>query len=471
MENKVFKISLFILDSIFIFLSFYISLVLNNFRYPLYENYSYVIFIYFITMFFYLYFDFYRFKSLKFVKRYLFFNVFISIIAFGLITLIIFITPYGDKIIFINIFKYYFLVYLFIFLVLRVGLFSVIFNGFNRIKKFNKNAVIIGLNESAVQFYKSRENIRLNSGLDIIGFIKSGRKPGIKFQKENHNVVGNLEDIEDLALEHKFNDIFIVDTRQSVSSLVKRIKDLKTKGFLIHLNEEKFGVLIDIDEFDIYGTDRKFIDFGAKKFYYRRYFKIFFDYLFSIIVLIIISPLLLVLMLLIKLTSNGPAIFISKRVGINKKEFNFLKLRSMKHDVQENIKVHMENIKSFYNSQESGDVKIQVSNQRVTRVGRFLRKFSLDELPQFINVLKGDMSVIGPRPCMDYELDYFTGWRKFRFEIKPGITGLWQVTGRNSTTFDEMVRIDIQYAESWSLFLDFKILLRTIKTIFIATGN
>jgi exopolysaccharide biosynthesis polyprenyl glycosylphosphotransferase len=471
MENKSFKISLFILDSIFIFVSFYLSLLLNNFRYSLIENYSYVIFIYFITMFFYIYFDFYRFKSLKFVKRYLFFNIFISVIAFGLVTLIIFITPYGDKIVFINIFKYYFLVYLFIFLVLRVGLFNLIFNSINRNKRFNKNAVIVGLNENCTAFYKLKENVRLNSGLDIIGFINPGRRPGKKFLKEDHCILGTFSDIKKLSKKYNFRDIFIINTNKSVSSIVDKINDLKEKNFLIHLIEKKFGVLVDIGEFDVYGTEDKFVDFGHKNFYYLKYFKIFFDYLFSIIILIIISPVLLFLMLLIKLTSRGPVFFISKRIGFNKKEFNFLKFRSMKHDVQENIRVHKESIKSFYNNQRNGDIKINISNKRVTSVGKFLRKFSLDELPQFVNVLKQDMSVIGPRPCMDYEFDYFTGWRSFRFLMKPGITGLWQAYGRSKVDFEQLSILEYYYYLNCSFRLDLKILLDTIKVLFLGIGG
>jgi undecaprenyl-phosphate galactose phosphotransferase len=187
--------------------------------------------------------------------------------------------------------------------------------------------------------------------------------------------------------------------------------------------------------------------------------------------LIIISPFLLLLALLIKLTSKGPAFFISKRVGLDKNEFNFLKFRSMKHDIQENMRVHKENIKSFYNSEESGKIKALSSSQRVTGVGKFLRKFSLDELPQFLNVLTGDMSVIGPRPCMEYETDYFKDWKSHRFEIKPGITGLWQAYGRSRVNFEKMSILEYYYYSNCSFSLDLKILFDTIKVLILGIGG
>ncbi len=143
----------------------------------------------------------------------------------------------------------------------------------------------------------------------------------------------------------------------------------------------------------------------------------------------------------------------------------------MKHDIEENIRVHKENIKSFYDSEESGEIKVYSTNQRVTGFGKFLRKFSLDELPQFINVLKGDMSVIGPRPCMEYEADYFKDWRRFRFDIKPGITGLWQAYGRSKVNFEKMSILEYYYYSNCSFSLDLKILIDTIKVLILGIGG
>ncbi len=460
-----------VLDTLIILASFYLSILLNKFRYPLKENYGYVIAIYLITVFFYIYFDFYKYKSLKFIKRYLLDNILINIIIFGLITLFLFITPFSDKIIFINIFKYYFLIYLFFFIVLRVAVYNLIFRSLNKIQKLNKNAVILGVNEVSEKFYNLKNSVRLNCGLNLLGFIELNKTSSKKIKNENIRLLGNIDGIIGLSHKFKFKDIFIIKSSLETGDLINTVEYLRSNDFFVHLSDDKFKVLTSINQFEIYGTDNEFVDFSIKRLYYKKYFKFILDYIFSASLLIIISPLLLLLALLIKLTSKGPVLFISKRIGMGKKEFNFIKFRSMKHDIQENIRVHRENIKSFYNSEKSGEIKIYSSNLRVTGVGKFLRKFSLDELPQFMNVLKGDMSVMGPRPCMEYEADYFKDWRRFRFDIKPGITGLWQAYGRSRVNFEKMSILEYYYYSNCSFSLDLKILFDTIKVLILGIGG
>lgn len=469
--HKFYKISLFFLDTLFILASFYLSLFLNHFRYPLVENYGYIIFIYFVTIFFYIYFDFYKYKSLIFIKRYLMNNIIINVIIFGLITLFIFITPYGDKIIFINIFKYYILVYLLFFLLFRVALFKLFFSTLNKARGLNKNAVILGINEESKKFYNLKDFVRLSCGLNIIGFIGSEGTLKKKIKDKNLKILGNIANILALSCKYEFKDVFLINSKLPTGSLINTIEHLRNNDFFIHINDRKFDVLTGINQFEVYGSDDHFVDFSIKRLYYKKYFKFLFDYIFSIFTLIIISPFLLLLMLIIKLTSKGPALFIGKRIGLGRREFNFIKFRSMKHDTEENIRIHRESIKSFYNSRESGKIKVYSSNQRITRVGRFLRKFSLDELPQFINALKGDMSVIGPRPCMEYEADYFKDWRKYRFDIKPGLTGLWQAYGRSRVNFEKLSILEYYYYSNCSFSLDLKILFDTIKVMILGIGG
>jgi lipopolysaccharide/colanic/teichoic acid biosynthesis glycosyltransferase len=164
-------------------------------------------------------------------------------------------------------------------------------------------------------------------------------------------------------------------------------------------------------------------------------------------------------------------------VGQYGKKFTFLKFRTM--HAHNNSSIHEDYVRRFI----SGKVNSRISDRgqppvyklvhdpRVTRLGRFLRKTSLDELPQFINVLKGEMSLVGPRPPIPYECDVYDLWHRRRvLEAKPGITGLWQVNGRSKTTFDEMVRLDLRYARSWSLWLDLKILLKTPQAVLFGEG-
>ena len=192
----------------------------------------------------------------------------------------------------------------------------------------------------------------------------------------------------------------------------------------------------------------------------------------SVAALLLLSPLLLVIAVLVKLSSKGPVLFRQIRIGQFGRSFTFLKFRSMQ--VSNDATIHQEYVKKLIAGGkgvgQNGVYKIQ-NDPRITRIGQFLRKTSLDELPQFWNVLKGDMSLVGPRPPLPYEADAYDIWHRRRLlHAKPGITGLWQVTGRSRTTFDEMVRLDLRYIESSSLWLDIKILLNTPAVVMAGSG-
>jgi exopolysaccharide biosynthesis polyprenyl glycosylphosphotransferase len=196
------------------------------------------------------------------------------------------------------------------------------------------------------------------------------------------------------------------------------------------------------------------------------------DVVVSLIAIIVFSPLFILISVAIKLTSKGPILFRQERVGQYGRRFSFLKFRSMK--CGSNSHIHQEYVKQFISgtiAKEQGVTYKITKDPRLTRIGGFLRKSSLDELPQLINVLKGEMSLVGPRPAIPYEIDFYQMWHRTRFlEVKPGITGLWQITGRSKTTFDDMVRLDLRYVKQWSFWLDIKILLRTPQAVFSGEG-
>jgi exopolysaccharide biosynthesis polyprenyl glycosylphosphotransferase len=201
------------------------------------------------------------------------------------------------------------------------------------------------------------------------------------------------------------------------------------------------------------------------------------DVLGSAMALVILSPIFLAIAAAIKLSSPGPVLFRQQRIGEHGVPFTFLKFRSM--HARSDSRIHREfitgfiagNISSSASGQNHDGVYKITEDSRVTPVGRFLRKTSLDELPQFLNVFRGEMSLVGPRPPIDYELDAYDIWHRRRvLEVRPGITGLWQVNGRSSLRFDDMVRLDLKYAEAWSLWLDFKILLQTPRAVFSREG-
>ena len=190
----------------------------------------------------------------------------------------------------------------------------------------------------------------------------------------------------------------------------------------------------------------------------------------------LLLPLFAVIAIVIKLTSEGPVFFKQDRVGLFGKPFGFLKFRSMY--AKNDPKIHQDFMKRMIGGEHNGaaqgnqkPVYKMTDDPRVTRIGRILRRTSLDELPQFINVLRGEMSLVGPRPPIPYEYQEYDLWHRRRvLEIKPGITGLWQVKGRSRVSFDDMVRLDLQYAQEWSLWLDVQILLKTPRAVLIGEG-
>ena len=218
---------------------------------------------------------------------------------------------------------------------------------------------------------------------------------------------------------------------------------------------------------------------NAKKFFCV--IKRIMDIVGSTLALLLFAPILLLIAIAIKLTSVGPVFFRQKRVGQYGEQFVFLKFRSM--HVNNDASVH----KAFVKQLIAGNAPSQLGNGngngngngvykltrdfRITRIGGFLRRTSLDELPQFINVLKGEMSLVGPRPAIAYEVEAYDIWHRRRvLEAKPGITGLWQVNGRSRIKFDDMVRLDLRYAKTWSPWMDLKILLRTPVAVMFGDG-
>jgi len=197
---------------------------------------------------------------------------------------------------------------------------------------------------------------------------------------------------------------------------------------------------------------------------FNRAFKRAVDVVVGTLLLIVSSPVMAIAALAIRLESPGAPIFSQPRAGLNGKPFKVYKLRSMYKDADKD-----KHKLADLNEAEGPMFKIK-DDPRQTRVGRVLRKLSIDELPQFWNVLKGDMSVVGPRPALMNEVAEYDDWHSERLRVKPGITGLWQISGRSELTFDEMVLLDVYYIENWSPTLDFKIMLRTVPHVLSGRG-
>lgn len=190
-----------------------------------------------------------------------------------------------------------------------------------------------------------------------------------------------------------------------------------------------------------------------------------FDISFSMLALVFICPVLLLIAIIVKLDSEGPVLYVSERIGRNGRRFRFLKFRTMVKDADSlrGALLHL--------NERRGNLFKMSNDPRVTRMGRILRRYSLDELPQFFSVLTGQMSVVGPRPCLTSEYARYTKEQRRRVEAVPGITGLWQVMARKNPSAEAYFALDTYYVENWSLWLDVKILLKTIAVVFSGTGQ
>jgi lipopolysaccharide/colanic/teichoic acid biosynthesis glycosyltransferase len=202
-----------------------------------------------------------------------------------------------------------------------------------------------------------------------------------------------------------------------------------------------------------------------RTFWLERFAKRSFDVVFSLLALVFILPVLLIIAILVKLDSEGPVLYVSERIGRNGKRFRFLKFRTMvkEADSLQGALLHL--------NERRGNLFKMSNDPRVTRLGRILRRFSLDELPQFFSVLTGQMSVVGPRPCLTSEYARYTKEQRRRVEAVPGITGLWQVEARTNPSAEAYFALDIYYVENWSFWLDMKILLKTVAVVFSGTGQ
>jgi len=210
----------------------------------------------------------------------------------------------------------------------------------------------------------------------------------------------------------------------------------------------------------------------------KKFVKRSMDFLGASFLILLLLPAFLIIGFMVRITSKGSIVYKQIRIGHKGRYFKFYKFRSMYQNCDHRI--HQEYVKNLIrgnsdaiNNGTKEDPFFKINNDpRITSLGKILRMTSLDELPQLFNVLKGEMSLVGPRPPLPYEIENYKPWHFRRIlEVKPGITGLWQVTGRNKTTFDEMVRMDIHYAENWSLFLDLKLLLKTLKVLLKYDGK
>ena len=333
--------------------------------------------------------------------------------------------------------------------------------------------LVVGTGNEALRIIDELRE-RKDLGYRLIGTIRSS-------DRDEHTsgspVLGDVADLARLIREYKIQEVIITDD----SFDAERLFDAMIGSGRSHKVEFRFAPSVfnlipqktSVEQIGVLPMVRLFTEPLSDA---QRFLKRTSDIVISSVALIVTSPIWLLIAILIKRDSRGPVFFRQERVGMDGRIFLCLKFRTMRADADDAIhrETYKQNIAGDVNANAGDDerpVYGKVANDpRITRVGRWLRRSSLDELPQLINVLSGDMSVVGPRPPIPYEVHEYDIWHRKRLDMKPGITGLWQVSGRNRLTFEQMVKVDLFYIENWSIWLDLKIILLTIPALWRDEG-
>jgi exopolysaccharide biosynthesis polyprenyl glycosylphosphotransferase len=331
-----------------------------------------------------------------------------------------------------------------------------------------KHVLIVGAGEAGMMLAAQIENSS-ELGFSVAGFADDDSgKQNIRIL--NKPVLGTISDINDsLLAENKIKRIFIAINFITYERLMSIIKSLRKFNVPISLVTKHFNIIdekLNVSWFDNLSY-ANFNYFSSAQAAYPA-FKRFFDLAVSSVLLVVFFPLFLAIAAAIKFTSQGPFFYKPTMVGKGGKRFTMYKFRSMYHDADH--APHKELLKEIIANGEKKAGKLK-NDRRITGIGSFLRKYSLDELPQLFNVFKGEMSLVGPRPCIAYELEAYKKWHKLRLSVRPGITGLWQVHGRSNVSFNDMVIMDIYYIRNRSFWLDYSILLKTFRVVFSGFGG
>ncbi len=321
--------------------------------------------------------------------------------------------------------------------------------------------------EAALCIKEMRE--RPSLGYRVIGVVENGViDESVPLTFEGVPVVSDIRGLPDAIREARANEVIITDPRVSGDALFDVMMRVgRRRGVEFRIAPSLFNCLPRKTEIDQIGALPMIRLFREPLSSAARIAKRLSDIVIATFAFLLLSPLWLIVAVLIKLDSRGPVFYKQERVGMDGRIFLFYKFRTMHTNADD--ATHREYQRKYIAGSPDTNLGDEqkpayklMTDKRITRVGRVLRRLSLDELPQLLNVLGGDMSIVGPRPPIPYEVEAYELWHRKRLDMKPGLTGLWQVSGRNRLTFDEMVRIDLFYIENWSLLLDLKIILRTL---------
>jgi len=331
-----------------------------------------------------------------------------------------------------------------------------------------RNMLVIGTNARAVQMVQ-RIQRKPELGYRVLGFADEEWRGMEEFRKHGHSLVSDLDALPTYVRRNVVDEVVIALPIRSYHTFASEVASAcEQQGIVVRFQSNIFDLkearqrTEELDGDPLISHESTISDFWGLM------VKRAIDIVVSLTAIIIVSPVLLLTALLVKLTSPGPVLFVQKRLGLNKRMFNIYKFRTMVVDAEARLK-------DLEHKNEADGAVFKIKNDpRITPIGGFLRKTSIDELPQLFNVLKGEMSLVGPRPLQvrDYELFevHCQDWQRKRFSVRPGITCLWQIMGRSSTTFERWMELDLQYIRTWSVWLDLEILAKTLPAVLRGSG-
>jgi len=333
--------------------------------------------------------------------------------------------------------------------------------------RFKLNVLILG-DGKAGKMLASQLMYENPIGLEIIGFIDDSKNIGDEIVS-GKKIIGHFHQIKEIIEQNNIDEVIIVEDNRGEEDLLNLIDNCKKLNVSLKVTSELFDVVkkklatekyINIPVVDVSPHYNNKLTHTSKR---------IMDILLSVVALLLVSPLMILIAAVIKFTSYGPIFFKQKRVGFYGREFEIYKFRSMKVLKGEDEE-RKQQMLEFLND-KSGKIKTKVVNDsRITRIGKIIRKTSLDELPQLFNVIKGNMSLVGPRPCLPYEYEHYPEWQKRRVSVLPGCTGVWQVWGRSVVSYKDSVVLDLYYINNMSPWFDLQLLFQTIPVMISAKG-
>ncbi len=338
----------------------------------------------------------------------------------------------------------------------------IVMHSLRRAGRVDRRLLIVGNGPRAGAFIQ-RVRSHPEWGFQILGAIDD--EPGRGITKVNGvDVIGTLEDIPRILHNDAVDECVFVVPRSRLSSLEGALHDCEIEGVATTITVDLFDMQIaksGVSEID--GVP--LLRFNTTKINEWQLFgKRLIDLVVSGLVIILLGPILALVSLLIKVTSPGPVFFKQQRFGLHGRRFTLYKFRTMREGAQD-VLSKVDDLAEMTTPEFR-----RKKTMWITPLGRILRKFSIDELPQFFNVFVGQMSLIGPRPTVPDEVDKYQTWQRRRFSMKPGITCLWQIKGRNNIAFEDWMKLDLEYLDTWSLWLDIKILVKTIPVVLFGVG-